>query len=80
MADFIPAGPGWYVHETDDEGEYLDPVVAWKATTDDDGGDILLPAVDAGPGYPPFFLTTDAFTHNARCVVYRPNYDPGAEQ
>lgn len=79
MSTFIPAAPGWYVREIDDQGEYLDPVIAWKTSTDDDGGDILLPAVDSGPGGPPFFLTADSFTHNDRSVVYRPNHDPGAE-
>lgn len=79
MSSIIPAAPGWYVLQTDEDGESLDPVIAWKISTDDDGDDILLPAVDAGPGYPPFFLTAGSFTHSARSVVYRPNHDPGTE-
>lgn len=79
MSTFIPAAPSWYVLETDEDGEHLEPVIAWKTSTDDDDGDILLPAVDAGPGYPPLFLTASSFTHGARSVVYRPNHDPGAE-
>jgi hypothetical protein len=75
---FIPATPGWYVHETDEDGETsLDPVIAWKTSTDADGDDILLPAVDAGPGAPPLFLTMASFEYLKRCVVYRPNHDPG---
>ncbi|MFH8805506.1 hypothetical protein ACH4F6_39195 [Streptomyces sp. NPDC017936] len=75
MSNFLPAAPGWYVRETDDEGEHLDPVIAWKTATGDDG-DVLLPFVDAGPGYPPFALTEDSFKHCNRHVVYRPNHDP----
>lgn len=73
----IPAAPGWYVHETDGDGESLDPVVAWKVATDKDGDDVLLPFVDAGPGYPPFALTEDSFQFCNRRIVYRPSHDPG---
>lgn len=74
----IPAPPGWYLEETDEDGEVgLDPVIAWKVTTDKDGDDILLPFVDAGHGYPPFALTEDSFKHCRRRVVYRPSHDPG---
>jgi hypothetical protein len=73
---FFPAVPGWYVEETDDGETSLDPVIAWTVATDADG-EILLPAVDAGRGAPPFFLTADSFKYLNRCVVYRPNHDPG---
>jgi hypothetical protein len=79
MTTFIPAAPGWYVCETTEEGQSLDPVIVWKTSTDDDGGDVLLPAVDGGPGYPPIFLSAASFTDTDRSVVYRPNHDPGAE-
>jgi hypothetical protein len=80
MPDFIPASPGWYVRETDDDGdEGLDPVIAWKATTDKDGDDILLPFVDNSPGFPPFCLSEESFTTLERHVVYRPNHDPGKD-
>ncbi|WP_236243156.1 hypothetical protein [Streptomyces sp. CC228A] len=79
MSTFLPAAPGWYVRETDDEGEYLDPVIAWKASTDDDDGDILLPAVEGGQGYPPIFLTVGSFADHARSVVYRPDHDPASD-
>ncbi|MEH0578960.1 hypothetical protein QBA54_31825 [Streptomyces sp. B21-108] len=77
MPDFIPAVAGWYVEETEDGETSLDPVLAWKAATDKDGDDILLPFVDAGPGFPPLVLTEDSFKHCNRRVVYRPSHDPG---
>lgn len=74
----IPATAGWYVEETDEDGEVsLDPVIAWKATTDEDGEDILLPIVDNSPGFPPFAHTEDSFQELKRHVVYRPSHDPG---
>lgn len=77
MTTFIPAAPGWYVHESDDGGEGLDPVIAWQPTTSADGEAILLPVVDAGPGSPPFVLSEEAFKFCNRSVVYRPSHDPG---
>lgn len=78
---FIPAAPGWYIRETDpdDRSVSYDPVIAWKATTDDTGEDILLPFVDAGPGCPPFAHTEESFKEFERHVVYRPNHDPATE-
>ncbi|MFF5029220.1 hypothetical protein ACFY2J_34055 [Streptomyces collinus] len=75
----IPATPGWYVEETEDGETSLDPVIAWKAATSQDGDDILLPFVDAGTGFPPFALSEDSFKHCSRRVVYRPTYDPAEE-
>ncbi|MEU0369084.1 hypothetical protein ABZ070_02270 [Streptomyces sp. NPDC006283] len=75
----IPATPGWYVHEPDEQGEFLDPVIAWKPTTDSDGDDILLPFVDGGPGFPPHLLSEESFKHIQRSVIYRPSHDPGRE-
>ncbi|NUR03630.1 MAG: hypothetical protein HOY79_46110 [Streptomyces sp.] len=77
MPTIIPAANGWYLEETDETGETsLDPVIAWKATADEDGDDILLPFVDAGPGRPPFAHTEESFKELRRRVVYRPSYDP----
>ncbi|MDV5147206.1 hypothetical protein R1T08_24270 [Streptomyces sp. SBC-4] len=76
MNTVIPATPGWYVRETDDEGDYLDPVIAWLATVNQDGDDVLLPFVNAGPGDPPFTLSPESFKDLNREVVYRPGYNP----
>ena len=77
----IPASPGWYIEETDEDGEVsLDPVVAWKVATDKHGDDILLPFVDNCPGFPPFALTEDSFEVLNRHVVYRPSHDPAKEK
>jgi hypothetical protein len=78
MPDLIPAAPGWYLREVDEDGEVsLDPVIAWQAGADVDGEPTLLPFVDAGPGAPPILLTAEAFQVFGRSVVYRPNHDPG---
>lgn len=74
---FIPAAPGWYVHEIDDEGEFLDPILAWKAATTAAGEDTLLPVVNGGVLVPPLALDEASFEHNRRSVVYRPAHDPG---
>ncbi|MFD8882359.1 hypothetical protein ACFV0H_07525 [Streptomyces erythrochromogenes] len=76
MSTVIPAAPGWYVLETDDGDQTLDAVIAWKTATDEDGDDVLLPFVNAGPGAPPFALTPDSFKHLNRQVVYRPDHNP----
>ncbi|MEU7380944.1 hypothetical protein AB0A91_13215 [Streptomyces sp. NPDC042207] len=78
MTNVIPAAPGWYVHETDDEDKSvsLDPVIAWKVATAEDGEDILLPFVDAGSYCPPFALTEESFRAFSRHVVYLPNHNP----
>lgn len=76
-SQIVAASPGWYVEETVDGETSLDPVIAWMTSVDADGN-ILLPAVDAGPGAPPFFLSADSFEHLGRRVVYRPNHDPGS--
>lgn len=73
----IPANPGWYVLETDEDGEFLDPVIAWKPTSDSDGDNILLPFVDGSPGFPPCLLTEESFREHNRSIVYRPSHDPG---
>ncbi|MER5892306.1 hypothetical protein [Streptomyces sp. NPDC001876] len=77
---FIPAAPGWYVHETDDDGESLDPILAWKAATTADGEDTLMPVVNGGVLVLPVVLDEGAFQHCGRSVVYRPNHDPAAGQ
>ncbi|MGW1617757.1 hypothetical protein [Streptomyces sp. NPDC002172] len=70
----IPASPGWYIEETDEDGEVsLDPVIAWKAATDKHGDDILLPFVDSSPGEPPFVYDEASFAVLNRHVVYRPS-------
>lgn len=79
MAEFIPAAPGWYVHETDDEGECLDPVLAWKVAVTADGEDTLLPVVNGGSLVPPMVIDEASFQHCQRSVVYRPNHDPAKE-
>lgn len=76
MADLIPAAPGWYVEETDEEGTALDPVIAWILGADVDGEPTLLPFVDGGSCSPPLLLTAGSFESFARHVVYRPNHDP----
>ncbi|MEV6833603.1 hypothetical protein AB0N17_03570 [Streptomyces sp. NPDC051133] len=80
MPEIIPAAPGWYVQETAEGKTTLEPVIAWLANTDTDGHPELLPFVDGGPGTPPLPLSAEGFTEFDRCIVYRPNYDPGAEQ
>ncbi|MGW3416488.1 hypothetical protein [Streptomyces phaeochromogenes] len=76
----IPALPGWYLEETDEDGEvHLDPVIAWKVTTDKEGDDILLPFVDNSPGFPPFAHSEESFVVLNRHVVYRPSHDPAEE-
>lgn len=79
MHDFIPAAPGWYVQETDNDGEYLDPILAWKAATTASGEDTLLPVVDGGSLVPPMALDEASFQHCQRSVVYRPNHDPSKD-
>lgn len=78
MSNLIPAAPGWYVRETDEEeGDVgYDPVIAWLAASDTDGEPTLLPFVDGGSYSPPLLLTAEAFKAFGRCVVYRPNRDP----
>ncbi|MFE5218410.1 MULTISPECIES: hypothetical protein [unclassified Streptomyces] len=77
MPDLIPAAPGWYLREVDEDGEVsLDPVIAWQAGADADGEPTLLPFVDGGPSMPPLLLTAAAFEELSRSVVYRPNHDP----
>ncbi|MFI8297313.1 hypothetical protein ACIGCZ_15370 [Streptomyces nigra] len=80
MHDFIPAAPGWYVREVDDDAEMLDPILAWKADVTAAGEDTLLPVVNGGVMVPPLVLDEAALTAYGRMVVYRPNYDPAAEQ
>lgn len=76
----IPASPGWYIEETDEDGGVsLDPVIAWKVATDREGDDILLPFVDNSPGYPPFAHTEGSFAALDRHVVYRPSHAPDPE-
>lgn len=78
MSDLIPAAPGWYVREVDEDGEAsLDPVIAWQASTDTDGEPALLPFVDGGPCTTPLLLTAASFEDFSRSIVYRPNHDPG---
>lgn len=80
MTEIIPTTPGWYLEETGEDGEIgLDPVIAWKVATAEDGEDILLPFVDAGPGNPPFAHTEESFKEFSRRIVYRPNHDPGQQ-
>lgn len=78
MTTLIPAAPGWYVQETDEEDGY-DPVIAWLSGSDADGEPTLLPFVDGGPCSPPLLLTAEAFKAFRRCVVYRPNRDPATD-
>lgn len=80
MTEIIPAAAGWYLEETDDGETTLDPVIAWKVATNEDGEDILLPYVDGGPGFPPFAHTEESFKGLGRCIVYRPSHDPASEQ
>lgn len=77
MTDIILAASGWYLEETDDGETTLDAVIAWKVATAEDGEDILLPFVDAGPGYAPFVHTEESLKGLVRCIVYRPAHDPG---
>lgn len=81
MTHLIPAAPGWYVltPPDDEDGEYLDPVIAWQITKDDDGDDSLLPVVGSAPGYPPLVIRPDSFTEFTYSVVYRPNHDPAGD-
>lgn len=72
----IPAAPGWYLEETDDDSTSLDPIIAWETATDTDGDDILLPYVSGGPGAAPFLITAVGFEYCNRNVIYRPNHDP----
>ncbi|MFI0139625.1 hypothetical protein [Streptomyces luteogriseus] len=79
MPNLIPAAPGWYLREVDEDGEAsLDPVIAWQAHADADGEPTLLPFVDGGPGTPPLLLTAAAFQEFGRSIVYLPNYDPAS--
>ncbi|MGY3845278.1 hypothetical protein ACWV2X_08540 [Streptomyces hydrogenans] len=78
MTDLIPAGPGWYVRETDGETATLDPIVAWSPSTDSDDEPILLPMVGGGPKAPVIILTAESLENWERTIVYRPNHDPGA--
>ncbi|MEU2734696.1 hypothetical protein ABZ656_04375 [Streptomyces sp. NPDC007095] len=77
MPHLIPAAPGWYLREVDEQGESLDAVIAWLAGADTDGEPTLLPFVDGGTCAPPLLMTADAFKAFNRSVVYRPNHDPG---
>ncbi|MEU2076869.1 hypothetical protein [Streptomyces sp. NPDC013489] len=77
MTDPIPAGPGWYVRETDGETVTLDPIAAWVASVDTDDEPILLPMVGGGPKAPVILLTAESLENWDRTVVYRPNFDPG---
>ncbi|MBP2581636.1 hypothetical protein J3A78_002114 [Streptomyces sp. PvR006] len=79
MTDFLPAGPGWYVRETDGETVTLDPIVAWAPGVDTDDEPILLPFVGGGPHSPVLLLTVENLQEWERTVVYRPNHDPGAD-
>jgi hypothetical protein len=72
----IPAAPGWYVEESDDNGPDYDPVIAWQPDTAILGEPTLLPYVSGGHNYPPILLTAEDFNVNNRRVVYLPNYDP----
>jgi hypothetical protein len=77
MTTVIPAAPGWYLEETDEQGDVtLDPVIAWKVATTQDGEDVLLPFVDGGPGFPPFAHTEESLKSFSRRVTYRPTHDP----
>ncbi|MFD9515917.1 hypothetical protein [Streptomyces sp. NPDC059979] len=76
MSTVIPATPGWYVLETDDGVQTLDPVIAWKVAAGEDGDDVLLPFVNAGPGSLPFALGPESFKYLNREVVYRPDHSP----
>ncbi|MCC3652731.1 hypothetical protein LIX60_14920 [Streptomyces sp. S07_1.15] len=78
MTNPIPAAPGWYLHEIDEQGESLTPVVAWLPGADTDGEPTLLPYVDGGPCTPPLLMNADDFKAFSRSIVYRPNHDPGA--
>lgn len=73
MNELIPATPGWYVQEPDGS---LDPVIAWKAVTADDGESALLPYLDGGSGYVPYVMSTGAIRDLQARIVYRPNHDP----
>lgn len=82
MTDLIPATPGWYVltpANAEDDGEHLDPVIAWQAAKDEDDGDTLLPIVGSASGYPPVVIHPDSLMEFRNSVVYRPNYDLAVE-
>ncbi|MEU6295038.1 hypothetical protein [Streptomyces erythrochromogenes] len=76
MTDLIPAQPGWYLQESDTDGTYLDPIIAWAPAVDSDGEGVLLPYVAGGPGMPPLLMTIDSFKHCFRNVVYQPDHKP----
>lgn len=77
MTHLIPAGPGWYLQETDEGLTSLDPVIAWQAGANNTDGDpTLLPFVDGGTSTPPILMTADSFKYCNRRIVYRPNLNP----
>ncbi len=75
MADLIPAQPGWYIRETDGEAVVMDPIIAWKAATDKDGDDILLPFVSGGAMEPAMLMDADSLKYWNRTIVYDPSPD-----
>ncbi|MFG2330170.1 hypothetical protein ACGFMM_11150 [Streptomyces sp. NPDC048604] len=73
MTDLIPAQPGWYLEEANEEGiTELVPIIAWKAGQDADLDDVLLPYVSGGHGFPAILMNLSAFEYCNRRIVYAP--------
>ena len=77
MPDLIPAAPGWYV-ESRIVGA-IDPVIAWKPTTDAEDREVLLPYVPDNYGFAPTLIDPKSFEEHGWRVVYLPNHDPATD-
>ncbi|MGX1120674.1 hypothetical protein RKD37_006037 [Streptomyces ambofaciens] len=76
MSDLIPAAPGWYLEGRDEDGRWLEPIIAWTPGIDLNGDDSLFPYVPGGPGGTPLLIDAQSFKDFSRDVLYRPNHDP----
>ncbi|MFD5508288.1 hypothetical protein ACFWIB_10990 [Streptomyces sp. NPDC127051] len=76
----IPAGPGWYLRETDGQAVTLEPIVAWWPATDSDDDPILLPFIPGGPLAPIVLIDADGLTNWGRTIVYDPTHKTSPEE